>query len=249
MFPSENAYRKATERAQRRFCSGSPDIPGNNLPPLKSAVFPNAGYATLRAPEGDLTEVIKFGPHGGGHGHLDKLGEVIYAYGGLMSVDPGTQFYGVASHATWDKETVAHNTIVVDETSQARATGRLLSWLAEREFTSVMADAGSVYPNLTLRRRIVLTSHYVLEITDVESMDGANHIFDWVYHNSGQQQLSLQMSPWTNFPQRDGYQHLTENRTISTNNSWKDLFEIKSDTRVAVHGMQLWMLGSADTQV
>ena len=61
------------------FLFGVPSIDGASLPTPKSAVFPDAGYATLRAPVGDLTAIMKFGPHGGGHGHFDKLNEVIYA--------------------------------------------------------------------------------------------------------------------------------------------------------------------------
>ena len=42
---------------------------------------------------------MKFGPHGGGHGHYDKLGLVSYAFGGTLAVDPGTQSYTAPTHA------------------------------------------------------------------------------------------------------------------------------------------------------
>ena len=48
---------------------------------LKSAVFPESGYAMLRAKNTDLNMILKFGPHGGGRGHYDKLGEIVYAQG------------------------------------------------------------------------------------------------------------------------------------------------------------------------
>lgn len=62
----------------------------------------------MRAPTNDHTLILKFGPHGGGHGHYDKLGFVSYARGGILAVDPGTQPYGAPTHDTWDKMTVAH---------------------------------------------------------------------------------------------------------------------------------------------
>jgi hypothetical protein len=65
-------------------------------------------------------------PNGGSHGHYDKLTEVIYAKGMVMSVDPGSQRYGMPIHFAWDRLTVAHNTVGVDETSQVPATGRLI---------------------------------------------------------------------------------------------------------------------------
>lgn len=80
----------------------------------------------MRAPTNDHTLILKFGPHGGGHGHYDKLGFVSYARGGILAVDPGTQPYGAPTHDTWDKMTVAHNTMVVDERTQAEATGQLM---------------------------------------------------------------------------------------------------------------------------
>ena len=228
---------------------GAATVPHEKVPPLKSTVFPTAGYATLRAPTGDLTEVMKFGPHGAGHGHYDKLSGVIYANGGLMSVDPGTQFYGVASHNTWDRSTVAHNTVVVDEKSQAESTGKLVSWQTDPDFTSVEADAGPVYAGITMQRRIVLTSRYILEITNVAATDGADHTFDWVYHNFGQQHLQLPTQPWSGFHQENGYQHLSQNQTAATTNSWQDIFHIAASADQPARGMHLWMLGGVDTDL
>jgi oligo-alginate lyase len=62
---------------------------------LKSAVFPESGYAMLRAKNTDLNMILKFGPHGEGHGHYDKLGGIVYAQGRIQAVDPGTQLYGM----------------------------------------------------------------------------------------------------------------------------------------------------------
>jgi oligo-alginate lyase len=198
----------------------------------------------LRAPSGDLTEVMKFGPHGGGHGHYDKLGEVIYGDGGLLSVDPGTQFYAVASHDTWDRETVAHNTIVVDEQSQKKATGKLLSWQVAQQFTAVNADAGPAYAGTSLQRRVILTSKYILEITSAVSTDGLDHTFDWVYHNFGTQELKLPVQPWSGFSLHDGYQHLSQNRAADTTADWQDIFRVPAAGELSSRGMHLWVLGT-----
>ena len=95
---------------------------------LKSAIFPEAGYAMLRAKNNDLSVILKFGPHGGGHGHYDKLGEIVYAEGRTQAVDPGTQLYGMALHKEWDQMSVAHNTTTADESRQDQATGKLVAW-------------------------------------------------------------------------------------------------------------------------
>lgn len=221
------------------FLFGVPSINREELPKLRSAVFPEAGYATLRAPQGDLTEVMKFGPHGGGHGHFDKLNEVIYAKGGVMSVDPGTHYYGISIHGSWDKMTVAHNTVSVDEAMQKPATGKLIHWQVEPEFTAVTADAGPVYDNIDLQRTSILTSDYVLEITTAQSTDGKEHDFDWNYHNFGTQHVDGTFAQYSGFPQGNGYDKLTENQSADATRGLHSVFTMDGS-----RAMNLWV--SAD---
>jgi len=117
----------------------------------------------------DHTVAVKFGPHGGGHGHNDKLTFISYAHGAHLATDPGTQAYGAKSHNTWDKTTVAHNTLVVDEQTQAQATGKLLEWNPGPDVTEIRLSAGPVYPNIQIERTLVLTKDYLLDIADVHS--------------------------------------------------------------------------------
>jgi len=227
---------------------GAPRVASTTMPAMTSSLLPIAGFARLHAATGDFTEVIKFGPHGGGHGHLDKLGEVIYAHDGMMSVDPGTQFYGVASHDTWDRSTVAHNTVVVDERSQDKATGKLIQWQADSEFTAVEVDAGPVYAGILLRRRVIMTPRYILEITTADATDGADHTFDWVYHNFGKQELLLAAKPWSGFTAHDGYQHLTANHISKPTADWEDVFRMPASDGSADRGMHIWMLGDVGSK-
>jgi oligo-alginate lyase len=223
------------------FLFGVPSIDASSLPKPKSAVFSNAGLATLRAPQGDLTEMVKFGPHGGSHGHFDKLNDLIFAKGMVMSVDPGTQKYGVPSHFTWDRMTVAHNTLGVDEMAQTPATGKLLSWQAEPEFTAVTADAGAVYKNANLQRTALLTSEYALEITVGKSTDGNEHDFDLSYHNYGVQHADGTFSPYSGFPQKEGYQHLTENQSARIPGDFHTRFVMDEGKE-----MNVWVLGDGN---
>jgi hypothetical protein len=222
------------------FLFGVPSIDVASLPKPKSAVFPEAGYATLRAPKGDLTEIMKFGPHGGGHGHFDKLNEVIYAEGMTMSVDPGSHYYGIPIHASWDKMTVAHNTVSVDQAIQKMATGKLLSWQAEPEFTAVTADAGPVYDSVDLQRTSVVTADYVLEITTAQSIDGKEHDFDWNYHNFGVQHGDGDFASYSGFPHGAGYDNLTENKSATVTGDFHTSFAMDKNRQ-----MDVWMLGES----
>ena len=129
----------------------------------------------LRAPTNDHTLILKYGPHGGGHGHYDKLGFVSYARGGILAVDPGTQPYGAPTHDTWDKMTVAHNTMVVDERTQAEATGQLMWSQFEPGFSAARAEAGPVYRGVRLDRTMLLTADYALDVFVGEATDSAEH--------------------------------------------------------------------------
>jgi hypothetical protein len=77
---------------------GVATLPETEKSLLTSAVFPDAGYAMLRAKNNDLSVILKLGPHGGSHGHYDKFGEIVYAEGRTQAVDPGTKLYGMALH-------------------------------------------------------------------------------------------------------------------------------------------------------
>ena len=199
------------------FLFGVETLPRVAAPKLASVVFPEAGYATLRSPSNDLTAVMKFGPHGGAHGHYDKLNFVLYAHGMLLAEDPGTHFYGLPIHREWDSMTIAHNTISVDGTRQSQATGKLLDWHAGEGWTAVRADAGAAYSQANLQRTMLLTPNYVLIIDRCKSTDGKPHTFDFAYHNIGTESVggSVDMQPYS-FTGTNGYQHLSHVKRGST---------------------------------
>jgi hypothetical protein len=193
-------------------------------PGLASEVFSTSGNAILRAPGSDHTIAFKFGPHGGGHGHYDKLNFISFARGGIMAVDPGTQQYGAPTHNSWDKTTVAHNTVVVDEKTQAEAAGSLLAFAAAGPMSAVRASAGAAYKQASLVRTLFLAPEYAVDHFAAESTDGAEHAFDWVYHNYGRITSDLATQPYTSLPKSNGYQHLTETVSAAPAGAWQVTF-------------------------
>ncbi len=211
-----------------------------------SALLPKAGYAILRAGDGtDLRYLaFKFGPHGGFHGHFDELGYVSFGAGKLLGIDPGTHSYASALHDGWDKTTVAHNTVVVDEQNQAEATGNLRQYLGFSAFSLATADAGAAYPNrAAITRSLALTPDYWLDVMRVMALDGKPHRIDWVYHDAGNLSTPLTLSPYTAFPKSNGYDHLTADRAAATDSDWQATWTL-SGARV-----DLTMLGVTGTTV
>jgi hypothetical protein len=74
--------------------------------------------------------LLKYGRHGGGHGHPDKLAIVLAGAGERLAPDLGTPGYGIALNDTWYRHTLSHNTVLVDGQPQPPATGRLLAFSA-----------------------------------------------------------------------------------------------------------------------
>src|SRR5574340_414111 len=222
---------------------GSGSLPEGTAPKLASELLPAAGVATLRVAENDHVLAIKFGPHGSGHGHYDKLSFVSFADGEHLAVDPGTQAYAAKTHATWDKATVAHNTMVVDERDQAAAEGKLIEWVPAASATAIRASAGPVYPGVELERLIIQTAEYTLDVFDGWATDGGTHKFDWVYHNHGTLSCDIASEPYGGLPRENGYQHLTQTRSAGTSNAWRATFAGK------LTKLDLRMLDAPDTTV
>ncbi len=190
---------------------------------LPSIALPQAGYAILRAGD-DRYLALDFGAHGGGHGHFDKLGYVAFGLGRELALDPGTRSYAAAAHTTWDRATIAHNTIVVDEQNQLEATGNLQRFVGLPGFSLAIADAGAAYKTAAITRTLALTPDYWLDLTRVTSLDRAAHRFDWIYHNPGLLSTTYTLAPYT-LPAKNGYEHLKNPQAVTTNDAWHATWE------------------------
>jgi hypothetical protein len=172
--------------------------------PTRSTLMKVAGHAMLRTNgPGKLSAAMTFGPYGGFHGHYDKNSFVFFGHGEELGVDPGraaSQAYRLPIHSQWYKATAGHNAILVDGKGQNAAAGKLISFTEGDGFVAVAADAGKAYKDkekdadkdeegdklkVTHKRLLVLTETYLLIVDELESQDGNEHVFDWVYHNKG----------------------------------------------------------------
>jgi hypothetical protein len=210
---------------------GAAEFPKADIANSGSRSFPVSGYTTLRAPGNDHTIILKYGPHGGGHGHYDKLNFVSFFNGATMAIDPGTQSYAAPTHATWDQLTIAHNTVTVDQMTQLQATGALV-WddLNHDLYRAVRASAGPAYKQASLTRTIVLTNEYALDLFEAASTDGKEHQFDWTYHNAGRVMSVPGATAYSQFPQTNGYQHLTQTEGATTDADWQVTFDASPAT-------------------
>jgi hypothetical protein len=185
-----------------------------------------SGYAILERGEGEQATwlCLKYGPHGGGHGHPDKNNFVLYARGKVLFPDSGTRPYGSPLHLEWDKVTLAHNTLVVDGASQAEAAGKSLAF-GDR-FS--MTEAGNIYPGVRFIRTAVMLSENLILFVDRVTSDKP-HTFDLATHVAGKW-VNLPLGEGVTLPGSAGYQHLKEAAVRSAPNG----MTLATDSGVAI---------------
>ena len=194
--------------------------------------FPASGVAVLAAGKGSNATwlCLDYGPHGGGHGHPDKLGFVLYGAGRVIAPDPGTANYGVPIQAGWYRTTIAHNTLTVDGQSQKPAEGKCDAFVATGGFSAVSATAGKIYSDVSFRRTIALIGENVVVFIDqVRSTN--EHTFDLAYHNVGRFSEPL---PGQAFPvvTNAGYSYFRDAKSTSGLHGFETIFDFGGDNRV-----------------
>jgi len=169
---------------------------------------PASGYAVLErgSGEGATWLCLKYGPHGGGHGHYDKGTFVLWSGGRCLVPDSGTHAYGSSLHRDWDKTTLAHNTLTVDETSQQEATGRCLAFGAADGYDQAMLDAGPIATGVSFTRAALLLSERLVLFVD-RARGAREHTFDLACHLAGAWTDLPPGQPWR-APDKPGYRVL-----------------------------------------
>jgi hypothetical protein len=202
------------------------------------------GIAILRnGADKKLTSVIfKYASQGMGHGHFDRLNINIFDKGNEIISDYGSarfigieQKYGgryLPENTKFAAQTVAHNTIVVDETSHFNGNSELgekthpdkyFSDYTHQEILAVSAKENHAYPDVKLHRSV-----YLLQLPDNNKL-----LIDLFSVNaSGKHQYDL---PFPYYGQ-----------IIQTNFKYK-AFTAKQETVGTKNGYQfLWKTAAAD---
>ncbi len=193
----------------------------------RSALLPASGYAVLRSP-GPLAEqsllLLKYGPHGGAHGHPDKLAILLYARGKPAAPDLGSQGYGIDLHRGWYRQTVSHNTVLVAGQPQPPARGRLHHFgppagATDASVAVTIADtavswsgsAAGVYDGVSMRRVVAWRAPYFLDCFSV--ICPAPQRLDWLLYVAGELQAAPALQPnaaaGAALPDAPGWEHVT----------------------------------------
>ncbi|MGS2720991.1 heparinase II/III domain-containing protein [Paraglaciecola aestuariivivens] len=180
------------------------------------------------------TLVFKATSQGLGHGHFDKLNwifynageEVVYDYGAARFLNVEAKYGGhyLAENNSYAKQTIAHNTLVVDQTSHFDGNTKvgnqrhpeLLFTELDSHMQITAARMDNAYDDVAFGRTQALINSpegfvFVLDILDVETQ--GQHQFDLPVHFNGQyidSNISLQAhtKQQSALGDKNGYQHL-----------------------------------------
>jgi hypothetical protein len=151
--------------------------------------------------------VFKAASQGMGHGHFDRLNLLFYDNNTEIFPDYGSaRFINIESkkggdylpeNNTWAKQTVAHNTLVVDETSNFKADvdaaqekpAEILYFKAGPQLQVVSAKEENAYPGVTLIRTTALLKVDALKkpllIDIMQATSEKNHQYDLPFWYKG----------------------------------------------------------------
>lgn len=113
-------------------------VPGlkqsESKPYLSSAYADNAGVAVLRsqtegrAPREQIQAVVKYGSHGGAHGHYDRVSLLSVMRYGKSFYNPESIWYNYHTfmYKFYVQNSITHNMVIVDQKLQDPAEGRRL---------------------------------------------------------------------------------------------------------------------------
>lgn len=169
------------------------------------------GFGLLRTGEGDDQTILamKYGVHGLGHGHFDKLHfmfwdqqrEVVpdYGYSRWINIEPKFGGRYLPENTTWAKQTISHNTVVVDGMTQNKGDRSAADKVhANRHFFDcsdpklqvMSATANDYYDGVDMQRTMFLVEDDAMEnpfVIDVYRLTSdTEHQYDYPIHYRGQ---------------------------------------------------------------
>ncbi len=225
--------------------------------------FPVHGAAILRSDASDINAPgvhLYWGRHWSGHRSPAALHLDIHAFGRMLTGTPFVSLgYRDPRHLTWNRTTIAHNTVTVDEVPMfpydaegdsiweydlwrdSVSDGNLEAFDATETFSAVRVTNDNVYPGVRLDRTVLLTRTYLLDIYRVEA--DRERQLDWAMHGAADLDFGGNGTP-VDLGKRRGYEHFTHAVQVAAGPGWATVPFTAGDTGGQV---SLWMDGAPGT--
>lgn len=181
---------------------GKHDIAKNSSMPVPESTSGEAdGLAILRNSDNNNVVYLDFFKSTAQHTQPARLHFLLYAHDDLQIMDPKTMSYGHPLHEGWGRQTIAHNTVVVNEQQQVKSEGELHSYKTGNGWSMVRATANKAYPGVKLDRTILLNGNLIADVFRCTSEKNSTFDLplhargDWPLPDSGIKKIKLSNSP------------------------------------------------------
>jgi len=201
-----------------------------------SIVFDKLGYAILRGHDGGNPTflLMDYGPHGGVHGHPDKLNLILFADGDELAGEPQAYAYEDLRHRNWTTASVAHWTLSIDERSQNPTTGRLVCFADEGDIKVMRGQSDKAYVGVGLDRTVVQLPGYIVDIN--RAWGPGTHTVDYPLSFRGELDLLDDVEDDDLKPMAEltpGYMHLEATPLQDVADSWTGIWTRENNRVVA----------------
>ena len=206
--------------------------------------------------------VFKATAQGMGHGHFDKLNwlfydknvEVVSDYGAarFLNIEAKNGGRYLAENESWAKQTVAHNTLVVDQVSHFKGDVKvaekhapeILFFDSQDDIDIVSAKISNAYPDTEFSRTMALikfqdsADSLVIDVLDVKSQ--SSHQYDLPVHYQGQiietnYTASMNSTELRALGKEYGYQHLWNTGSAKLDGTISQTTWLSSNGRFYTH--------------
>lgn len=182
----------------------------------------------------DLTLMMKYAKHGMGHGHFDRLGFLLYNGGDEVIQDYGSARWVNIDHkdgggylkenTSWAKQTIAHNTLVIDKDSHfdgkvdvaEESSGTPYYFSSTDQIQVVSAKELNAYKGIQMQRTMALVeideleNPLIIDLFSIQAPEGTRYDLPLYYMGelmSTNQKFQMQ-NDLTPMGKESGYQHL-----------------------------------------
>lgn len=162
-------------------------------PAERSVLLRDGGLAVIRDgwQETDAYLLCGFGPSTGEGSHRDKLSFVLCAQGQPWVLDAGAApnlATDAGEEERWHRQTLAHNTVLADDTSQQAVDGRLVAWYSRPQYDLLAAEHDG-YQQLPHRRTIFHPrGGYFLVVDELDNGASRERPLEWLLHVNGRRE-------------------------------------------------------------
>ncbi|PTX99634.1 hypothetical protein DB346_17540 [Verrucomicrobia bacterium LW23] len=199
------------------------------VPPIEwlSENFNDVGFGIIRntSPLGTTSVLLDYGPDRS-HGHPDKMNiDVWTSKTGRLIPDPGMVWYELPLYKGWYYNSVAHNTLTVDEQNQLDSDGQLLVYGFSDTMAMQRAHALKAAPGVTMDRAVFLTPEYIADIFGGFARLPRKMDLSWHVRGTFSSDLPLKEMTLPE-PREPGYSELANVTGATTRTGYTASFEI-----------------------